>query len=137
MNINALLSRWITAADLPQGKTLRLTMRRVTVEEVYSQKAKGLVKKPVLWFLEARKGLIINRTNADAISAMYGPEVDNWPGQPVGVQQDTTRVGNKTVPCVRIVPAPGGAPAVALREEEEEEDEAEVDAAPEQEAEDW
>lgn len=93
-------SKYVAAADL-NGKTVPLTIARVTMEEMITHDNKK-VSKPVVWFEKATKGLVLNLTNAKIIATLYGDETDAWAGERIsiyptrvkafGVMQDAIRV---------------------------------------------
>jgi hypothetical protein len=92
-------SKYVRAADL-NGKTVTLTIAKLVLEELGHGAEKE--RKPVLYFQKATKGLVLNRTNAMTIAALYGDESDEWPGKRIsiyptrirafGAMQDTIRV---------------------------------------------
>ena len=72
-------------------------------------------QKPALYFRNARKGMIVNRTNGGTVAGVYGDETDNWIGKPVVIFTTTTAFGGRMVPCLRLrVPAAAPPPAPAL-----------------------
>lgn len=81
MNINeAFPSRYLSAtADIPEDGDLVLTIKEIVSENV-GQGAKA-EDKPVIYFTEHKKGLIVNKTNAKTISGLYGAETDGWVGK--------------------------------------------------------
>ena len=50
----------------------------------------------------AKKGLILNMTNYDAIADGYGEETNNWSNKKIVLYGDKTRFGGKIVDCVRV-----------------------------------
>jgi len=79
MNINeAFPSSYLRAADL--GKQARLvTIREVKLEVV----AENERAKPVIYFNEQPKGVVLNKTNSQTLAAMFGPETSGWTGRQV------------------------------------------------------
>ena len=59
-------------------------------------------EKPVLSFSDHDMKLILNATNWDAISDLYGDDSDGWKGKKIILYQDTTRFQGKTVDCIRV-----------------------------------
>jgi hypothetical protein len=95
-------SKYFKAADIPPGREMRLTIREIVQEEMGDDEE----EKPVVYFLNERRGLVLNRTNADAIAEVYGEETDDWEGKPVILFPATTRFGTKRVDCLRVkIPA--------------------------------
>ena len=68
-------SKYLTSADL-NGKTPRVTISHIEMEEVGKDKQ----VKPIVYFKSVKKGLVCNVTNARAIQASYGEEMDDWAG---------------------------------------------------------
>ncbi len=98
MHVDTLFpSKHLSAADL-DGKDLSLTVESWQIEEVGTDEE----ERPVLYFREHKKGMVLNRTNADSIAGLYGTEVDQWIGKTIIVYPTTTRFGKKTVPCIRV-----------------------------------
>ena len=103
---SAFPSKYLKGADL-NGKTVRVTIDRVEIEEVGDGE-----RKPVLYFQGKDKGLALNRINADTISSSYGPETDDWGGQVVELYFDPNvyygpkKVGGLRVRVPRISQAP-------------------------------
>ena len=88
-------SAYIKAEDL-NDKNHTLVMDRVKVEEV------GDDTKPVLYFRGAKKGLALNKTNANAIAAVYGEETDDWTGHEIVLFPTMTDFQGRSTPCIRV-----------------------------------
>ena len=88
-------STWIKASDL-QGREVRVIIDRVIVEDV------GNEHKPVIYFQGKDKGLVLNRTNANAIAEMYGHETDGWTGKPIVIFPTQTDFQGRIVPAIRV-----------------------------------
>lgn len=98
MDINtAFPSKWIEAADLA-GKTKVLVMEDVTLEEVGDDKE----QRPVVWFRNQEKGMVLNKTNAGTIVKLYGSETDEWSGKPIAIYPTETAFRGEMVPCIRV-----------------------------------
>jgi hypothetical protein len=65
-------SKYLKAPDL-DDKEIRLVIARVEIESITDDE-----KKPVVYFTKAKKGLVLNKTNAKAISTAYGDDTDLW-----------------------------------------------------------
>lgn len=55
-----------------------LTIRAVQMEEVSDNE-----QKPIVYFHELEKGLVLNKTNAEMIVQLYGDDTDRWTGQKI------------------------------------------------------
>jgi hypothetical protein len=97
MNTNDLFpSNYIRSADM-KGQARRLIMDHVETEEIGEDDV-----KPVLYFQGAKKGLVLNKTNANLIAAEYGPETDGWIGKEIELFPTKTEFKGQTVDCLRV-----------------------------------
>lgn len=107
MNVNDLYpSRYVRAADL-NGRRVTVTIKHVAVERM-GQDGEA---KPVVYFKNATKGLVLNRTNALVIAALYGPETDAWAGKAITLYPTQVRAFGATHDCIRVAQTqavPGG-----------------------------
>ena len=71
-------------------------------------------RKPILSFSDNEMQLILNATNWDTCSDLFGPDSDSWKGQPIELFQDTTRFQNKQVNCIRLREPKGATPAKSI-----------------------
>lgn len=132
MNVNKLFpSRFIKADDLG-GQQHTLTITRVIEEKVRGER--GEEEKAVAYFEKAKKGLLLNKTNAMTIAALYGPETDGWAGCRVTLYAKMVPAFGSQVLAVRVVekvpPKASGAkqaeePPAALNEDVPEYEDAE------------
>ena len=105
MNINAAFpSTFLKAADL-QGRKVTITMDRVALEEV------GGEHKPVLYFVGKDRGLVLNKTNGNIISELYGAETDDWHGKPIVIYPARVEFQGKIVDAIRVELQAGAAMA--------------------------
>ena len=94
-------SKFLKAADLDEDANRR---RTVTIarwaEEMVGNPPE---EKPVIYFTGERKGLILNKTNADAIADIAGDDdMDAWVNVPVVLVGTKTDFGGRRVPCIRV-----------------------------------
>ncbi len=103
MNINDIRQRkHLKPYDL-QGKEPVVTIARFDRLQLGWGPTKGL--KPVLFFVNKEKYLILNATMLDALAAIAGPETDRWPGMVVQLFTTTDKDPKKNgeqVPVIRI-----------------------------------
>ena len=109
-------SKYLRAADilgLP-SKTIRLKMAQLK-HETMKTKGGDEESKPVLFFMGAKKGMVLNKTNADRIAHHYGWDTDQWLGKPVDLYVAEVEAFGEQVDAIRVKvpPQPGGAPATA------------------------
>ena len=90
-------SKHLEATDL-NGEVHTLAIMRVSIEEVGKQKE----ARPAVWFHGIAKAMILNKTNANTIAAMYGFETDGWIGKQIAIFPTETEFGGKMVSCIRV-----------------------------------
>jgi len=101
MNINDQFpSKYLRASDL-QGHDAAVTIASVTTEDVGGSDNPTDVK-PVIYFSGKNKGLILNKTNANTISKLHGPETDAWLGKAITVYPTETEFRGEMVTCLRV-----------------------------------
>jgi len=91
-------SKWLKASDL-QGKDWTLTIDGQSMENLGEPDEPA---KSVLHFKNAKKGLVLNRTNAETIAAMHGYDSDAWVGKEITLFATTTLFKGRTTDCIRI-----------------------------------
>lgn len=90
-------SRFIKSADIGDTDTV-LTISKVAMEDLgYGD---GQDTKPVVYFQEIDKGLVMNKTNAESIGQLYGERIDGWPGKKITLF--TTEVSFQGKPMLGI-----------------------------------
>lgn len=100
MNINKVFpSRFLKAEDL-NGKDFVLVVRTVVMEKLGSPP--NVDEKPVLYFEGAKKGLVLNKTNAMTIASIHGPETDNWKGKKITIYPTQVRAFGKMESAIRV-----------------------------------
>ena len=99
MNIDsAFPSSWLKASDVEQDMTL--TIKGVTLEKV--GQGDDQEYKPVVYFLESNKGLVLNKVNAGVISTLYGHETDDWQGKRITLFQAQVDFRGKPTLAIRV-----------------------------------
>lgn len=100
MNINnAFPSKWLKSGDVEDGD-LSLTIKSVSLEEVGS--GEQAEQKPILYFHETEKGMVLNKTNADTIARLYTPETDAWIGKPITIFATEVDFAGKQTLALRV-----------------------------------
>jgi len=112
MNINnAFPSKYLKSGDIPDDADLVLTIREVISENV--GQGEEAEQKPIVYFQEQDKGLVLNKTNATAIANLYGPETDGWTGKRIGLFATEVDFAGKQTLALRVrLKAPRTTPAV-------------------------
>lgn len=90
-------SKYLKASDL-NDKAFVLTMDKVTIEEVGQKKD----QRPILYFLKTDKGLVLNKTNANVITKLYGEDTDNWEGHQIELYPTMVEFGGEQVEAIRV-----------------------------------
>lgn len=101
MNIqNAFPSKWLKSGDIPEDSDMLLTIARVEVETV--GQGDEAEQKPVIYFEETEKGMVLNKTNADTISKLHTPETDNWIGKRIALFATEVDFAGKQTLALRV-----------------------------------
>jgi hypothetical protein len=96
-------SKYLTPSDLPQEKDMRI--KSVTVEMVRG--SSGQEQKPVVWFTNHKKGLVLNITNNRTLRGAFGDDMEKWAGKIITLFPTHTDFAGKTVGALRIrIPPP-------------------------------
>lgn len=96
---SAFPSKYLRADDL-RGRRVKVKISHVEMADVGD--AEMPEDKPIVFFEGKSKGLVLNRTNAGTIAAVYGDETDNWVGKEIELFPTTTDFKGKRVACLRI-----------------------------------
>ena len=101
MKLNdAFPSKYLTADDVDPPKDF--TIRVVLVEEV-GREDEDKEKKPIVYFKETDKGIVLNKTNFAMIEELTGePDTDFWADKKINLYRAKTMFGGKSVPCIRV-----------------------------------
>lgn len=102
-NINdAFPSNYLKASDL-KGRSVVVVVDRVEFEPVGQSKE----MKPVLYFANKDKGIVLNKTNANKIIGLVGsPNTEDWKGHPIMLYPTETSFQGEMVDCIRVRAAP-------------------------------
>lgn len=90
-------SEYLRVADL-NGREVRLVIDEVKIEEIGKERD----NRPVLYFLKTDKGLILNKTNANAIAVAYGDDTDDWRGAEIVLFEAQIEYAGKVGPAIRV-----------------------------------
>ena len=94
-------SEYLGSHDL-QGKDATVTIKKVVVEELKTDR--GSERKPVMYFEKTEKKLVLNKTNATSIAALYGKEVNDWTGKRITLYAAPVSAFGKEVEALRVRP---------------------------------
>ena len=95
-------SKYLRAEDL-KGKPYDLTIKQVAKEEMRSYSGAEPENKLVVFFDGAKKGLVLNKTNAFALADICGiPETDAWAGKTVQLYPTKVKAFGEMVDAIRV-----------------------------------
>lgn len=95
---------FLSADDIPEGKSITLTIITAALEDVFDPGTKSKLKKGIVGFKETDFRLVLNVTNSRAISSHHGNKTNGWINKQVTLTRQECKVAGKVVPCVRIKP---------------------------------
>ncbi len=113
-------SPYLKCADLNE-QPWDMKIRTVVMEDLGQGNDKE--SKPVLYFDDAQKGLVLNKTNAITIVKSYGDDTGNWTGKDIQVFPTTTEFKGETVDAIRVRIPPEQQPGAAPMADGEPDDE--------------
>jgi hypothetical protein len=99
MNIDAAFpSKYLKASDFEEGP------RDVSIDRVaYEPVGKERLMKPVVYFKDEEKGLILNKTNASKLTSILGSkDTNHWTGKTVTCFSATVEFGGEMIQAIRI-----------------------------------
>lgn len=100
INMNeAFPSKWLKADDIDRETIV--TISDVTMESIGDDE-----RKPVVWFQGYDKGMVMNKTNANNVSALYGPDTDAWLGKPMTLTTAMVDFQGRSTRALRLYPPP-------------------------------
>lgn len=101
MNINdAFPSAFVNASQL-KGSEHTLTIEGFKIEEMPNGDEAACIS-----FKDRRAGLVLNKTNANAIESLFGPETDEWVGKDILVKVEKVSYQGSLVDGIRVYPTP-------------------------------
>lgn len=95
---DAMPSKYLKGTDVKNG--LKLTIRTYQMEEVGMGQDKK--SKPVLYFREEKKGLVLTKATGLAITDMYGEEMDSWVGQKIVLFTAPKEIFGEIKPVIHV-----------------------------------
>lgn len=91
------------------GKDVTKTIKSVALEDLRVQGGKK-ERRPVLTFSDAKKKLVLNKTNAKSVAKLYGADTKDWVGKPIAMYPTKCMLGREQVDCIRIREKAGQSP---------------------------
>ena len=96
-NINSMFpSKYLAATDLSENEDYTLKISKVEMEEIDGDAVW------VLYFEGKKKGMCLNKTNANTIGEQHGEETDDWLGKEIRIFRTETEFKGKMTPCLRV-----------------------------------
>lgn len=89
-------SNYLKAADVEDEP------RSLKIQRVEFNVKIGDDEKPVLYFSGEKKGLVLNKTNSNIISKLYGKETEDWIGKEVILYQAVVEMKGDMVDAIRV-----------------------------------
>lgn len=89
-------SKYIKSSDLA-GNTHAVVIDRMEIDTMPNGE-----RMPVLHFRGRSKAMVLNRTNADTIGAVFGKNTDNWIGQKIDLFATRVQGPNGMVDGIRV-----------------------------------
>ncbi len=96
---------YLGAWDLPEdGSTIKVTVALVQQEELFNTGSNKKEWKNVVRFKNAKKAVVLNATNMDAIASHHGNNPKNWIGKDIELYRANTKVRGLPTECIRVKP---------------------------------
>jgi len=94
-------STYLRGADLPkEGATV--TIEKVKIGVMIAAYGEEPKERVVVFFVKAKKPLVLNITNAKAIAKLYGGEMNEWIGKQVHLYAEWGKYFGEYQPAVRV-----------------------------------
>lgn len=106
-DVRHLFSRYMSTKSAPvgPGETMKVTVSRVAFDTL--KKSDGSEREcVVVYFAESPLGLVLNASNFEVISGLFGTDTDDWIGKELKLMHDpNVRFGSQKVGGLRLLPA--------------------------------
>lgn len=96
---SAFPSTYLKAGDL-QGRTVSVVISDLKFETL--GQGADAEQKAILYFQGKEKGLVLNKTNANIISQVYGDETDDWIGMEIELYTAMVQFQSNMVEAIRV-----------------------------------
>jgi hypothetical protein len=96
---DAFPSQYLSSADIA-GREVRVIIEHIAQETVGMDDDQR--QKPVMYFKNGTKGLVLNATNWDTLAGSYGEESDDWIGKPVTLHVERVLYKGKATQGIRM-----------------------------------
>lgn len=92
-------SNYLKAADL-QGRQIPVKIKDVIFETIGQGQQQET--RPIVYFEGKEKGLVLNKTNANTVAAVYGDDTDDWVGGDIILFEAMVDYQGRSVPAIRL-----------------------------------
>ena len=92
-------SKYLKPVDL-NGNRVTVTISHLTKETI------GNDERPVLYFIQKQKPLILNKTNGNTIANVFGNDIEDWRGGNIVLFETPIDFQGKTIPAIRCTALP-------------------------------
>lgn len=90
-----------------KDSTLQLTIKDLKYEILKNHRGQE-EQKPVIYFKENRKGMVLNKTNAKILAVMFGPLTGGWENKVITIHTERVQAFGEVHNALRILPAQQG-----------------------------
>jgi hypothetical protein len=98
VNINdAFPSKYLKAGDIKGKPPVAVVISNVVMEEMPDGE-----NKPVVYFQNKEKGVVLNKTNASMIAHSHSPDTDGWIGKTILLRCEAVPFGGRIVDSIRV-----------------------------------
>jgi len=97
VNVNTVFpTKYVKAQDI--NGSVNVIIRNAVMEQL------GDEYKLIVYFEGHEKGMVLNKTNANNIASLYGPESDGWIGKPMMLVSTFVDFQGKSTAALRLHP---------------------------------
>lgn len=96
-------SNYLRGAEI-KGKLVTVTIDRLEPRHELKDSNGKSSFKPVLYFKNATKGLVLNKTNAMVIASLHGSAIEDWYGKDISLTTEHGIWFGKAADAVRVSP---------------------------------
>ena len=93
-------SPYLTAHDVAHKPTV--TIKSFSKKTMKNKQGEDEIK-PVIFFNEFEKGMVLNKTNANTIAALYGPTLEDWIGERVTLHSVMVEAFGESTEAIRVM----------------------------------
>ena len=102
MNLTDLFPRKYACGDDLQGKAITVTIANLSLEAMHANAFGSSTQKPVLYFKETKKGVVLCKTLAYQVADITGSvETDAWTGKSITLYPEPVSVGGRPHTAIR------------------------------------